>query len=123
MSLSAMDYIPNVTLLNPSAVYVWRSLLCFQQYIYGEVSCVSTSHSQASACSATFTRSVCVLRHSVVQPSRLLSPWDSPGKNTGVGCHFFLQGIFPTQGWNPHLLKPPPFAGGYFPASATLYSL
>ena len=27
-----------------------------------------------------------------------------PGKNTGVGCHFLLQGIFPTQGWNPHLL-------------------
>ena len=30
-------------------------------------------------------------------PTRLLCPWDSPGKNTGVGCHFFLQGIFPTQ--------------------------
>ena len=26
------------------------------------------------------------------------SPWDSPGKNTGVGCHALLQGIFPTQG-------------------------
>ena len=25
------------------------------------------------------------------QPSRLPSPWDSPGKNTGVGCHFLLQ--------------------------------
>ena len=25
------------------------------------------------------------------QPTRLLCPWDSPGKNTGVGCHFFLQ--------------------------------
>ena len=25
------------------------------------------------------------------QPTRLLSPWDSPGKNTGVGCHFRLQ--------------------------------
>ena len=29
---------------------------------------------------------------------------DSPGKNTGVGCHFLLQGIFPNQGWNPGLL-------------------
>ena len=28
--------------------------------------------------------------------SRLLCPWDSPGKNTGVGCHFLLQEIFPT---------------------------
>ena len=34
-------------------------------------------------------------------PTRLLCPWDSPGKNTGVGCHFLLQGIFPTQGSNP----------------------
>ena len=29
---------------------------------------------------------------------------DSPGKNTGVGCHVLLQGIFPTQGSNPSLL-------------------
>ena len=36
-------------------------------------------------------------------PTRLLRPWDSPGKNTGVGCHFLLQGIFPTQGSNPGL--------------------
>ena len=36
-------------------------------------------------------------------PARLLCPWDSPGKNTGVGCHFLLQGIFPTQGLNPGL--------------------
>ena len=36
--------------------------------------------------------------------TRLLCPWDSPGKNTGLGCHFLLQGIFPIQGWNPHLL-------------------
>ena len=35
---------------------------------------------------------------------RLLCPWDSPGKTTGVGCHVLLQGIFPTQGLNPHLL-------------------
>ena len=35
------------------------------------------------------------------QPTRLCCPWDSPGKNTGVVCHFLLQGIFPTQGSNP----------------------
>ena len=34
---------------------------------------------------------------------RLFSPWDFPGKNTGVGCHFLLQGIFLTQGLNPGL--------------------
>ena len=34
----------------------------------------------------------------------LLCPWDSPGENSGVGCHFLLQGIFPTQGANLHIL-------------------
>ena len=33
-----------------------------------------------------------------LQPIRLLSPWNSLGKNIGVGCHSLLQGIFPTQG-------------------------
>ena len=36
--------------------------------------------------------------------TRLLCPWDFLGKSTGVGCHFLLQGIFPTQGSNPGLL-------------------
>ena len=31
-------------------------------------------------------------------------PWDFSSTNTGVGCHFLLQGIFQTQGSNPHLL-------------------
>ena len=30
--------------------------------------------------------------------ARLLCPWDLPGKNTGDGCHFLLQGILLTQG-------------------------
>ena len=56
---------------------------------------------------------MCVLSRSVVydslqphglQPTRLLCPRNFPGKNTGVGCHAFLQGIFLTQGSNPHLL-------------------
>ena len=38
------------------------------------------------------------------QPTRLLSPWSSPGKNTGVGSHFLLQGISQIQGSNSHLL-------------------
>ena len=46
-------------------------------------------------------------RHSVVsdslrphglQPTRFLHPWNFLGKSTGVGCHFLLQGIFPTEG-------------------------
>ena len=39
-----------------------------------------------------------------LQPARLLCPWNSPGKNTGVGCHFLPQGIFQTQGLNAGLL-------------------
>ena len=37
-------------------------------------------------------------------PARLLCLWNFPGKNTGVGCHFLLQRIFPTQGLNSHHL-------------------
>ena len=44
------------------------------------------------------------LRPHGLQPARLLCPWDSPGKNSGVGCHFLLEGIFPTHGLNPGLL-------------------
>ena len=39
-----------------------------------------------------------------LQPARLLCSWNSPGKNTRVGCYFLLQGIFPTQGLNLGLL-------------------
>ena len=48
---------------------------------------------------------VCVLScGQQLLPARLLRPWNFPGKDTGVGCHFLLQGIFPTQGSNPGLL-------------------
>ena len=59
------------------------------------------------------TTYMCTSAHSVVSkswkayglwPARLLCPWDSPGKNTGVGCCALLQGIFPAQGSNPCLL-------------------
>ena len=39
-----------------------------------------------------------------LQPTRLLCPGTFPGKNTGVGCHSLLQGIFTTQGLNSCLL-------------------
>ena len=43
------------------------------------------------------------LRPHGLQLTRLLCPWNSPGKNTGVGCRSLLRGIFPTQGSNPGL--------------------
>ena len=65
-----------------------------------------------------------VLSHSVIshslwphglQPARLLCPRDSPGRNTGVGCHFLLQGIFPTQGTNLCLLSLPHWQASSLP--------
>ena len=44
------------------------------------------------------------LRSHGLKPTRLLCPWNSPGKNIGMGCHSLLQGILLTQGPNPGLL-------------------
>jgi len=44
------------------------------------------------------------LRPHGLLPIRLLCLWDYPGNNTGVGCHFLLQGIFPIQGSNSSLV-------------------
>ena len=59
------------------------------------------------------------LRQTLLQPhglwlAGLLCPWVFPGKNTGVGCHIFLQGIFPNQGSNLCLL--------YWQADSLLFS-
>ena len=42
-----------------------------------------------------------------LQAPRLLCPWDSPSKNTGVVCHVLLQEIFQTQGSNLHIIMFP----------------
>ena len=52
-------------------------------------------------CCAVFSH--CRVQLFVTPPGSSV-PGDSPGKNTGVGCHALLQGIFPTQGSNPGLL-------------------
>ena len=74
---------------------------------------------------------MCVLSRSVVsdslpphglQPTRLLCPWDSPGKNTAVGCHGLLQRIFLIQGSKLHLLRLLHWQADSLPLS-TVYSL
>ena len=50
-----------------------------------------------------------------IAPTRLLCPWNSPGKNTGVGCRFLLQGIFLTQGSNPRFLRLQPYQADSLP--------
>ena len=52
-----------------------------------------------------------------LQPTRLFCPWNSPGKNPGVGCYALLQGIALTQGSNPRLISAA-LAGGFFTTSA-----
>ena len=42
--------------------------------------------------------------HGLPWPTKLLCPWNSLGKNTGVSCHSLLHGIFPTQGLKPGIL-------------------
>ena len=44
----------------------------------------------------------------------ILCPWNFPGKNTRMGCHFLLQGIFPTQESNPLSLVSPVLTGRGF---------
>ena len=50
---------------------------------------------EISSAAAAAAKSLSVVSNSVQryrrQPTRLHHPWDSPGKNTGVGCHFLLQ--------------------------------
>ena len=60
----------------------------------------SNIHCASSVASVVFKP----VRPSGRQATRLLCPWDSPGKSTGVGCHALLQGIFLTQRLNPRLL-------------------
>ena len=58
----------------------------------------------ACCCYAVFQSCPTLLWPHRLKPARLLCPWDFPSKNMGVGCHFLLQEIFPTQGMNPSFL-------------------
>ena len=53
---------------------------------------------QGSAAAAKSLQSCPTLFGPIRQPTRLPRPWDSPGKNTGVGCHFLLQCVKVNQG-------------------------
>ena len=61
-------------------------------------------------CSKHYVHACCHLSHIQLfenlwtVTTRLLCSWDSPSKNTGMGCHALFQGIVSTQGLNPHLL-------------------
>ena len=106
-SLSLKTYLSGCFLFLPS---VFISLL-LQAYLFYFLLPGDTAFIP-NICSPIFSSSSSV-SHSVVSDSlqphereltRLLCSWDSAGRNTGVGCRFLLQGIFLTQGSNPHLL-------------------
>ena len=66
--------------------------------------CVSSHFLPVTSSNDSMTNLNIKVRSRGVQPTRLLCPWKSPGKNTGVGRHSLLQRIFPTQGLNSCLL-------------------
>ena len=57
-----------------------------------------------SVCACSVTLSSYSLQPHGLQPTRFLCLWSFPSKNSGASCHFLLQGTFPTQEWNLHLL-------------------
>ena len=54
-----------------------------------------------------------------MEPTRLLCPWDSPGKNTRVGCHFPSPGDLPNPGMEPMSLMSPALASRFFTTDTT----
>ena len=99
-------------------IQLW-SMLCGSpdvRYIFGEMDThifmAEFLHCSPETIRALMIGYVCILsRFSLsdsyqpdgLSPIRLLCPWDSPGKNNGVGFHALLQGISPTQWLNPAL--------------------
>ena len=63
-----------------------------------------TQHCKSIMCGHAYSVVSNSLRPHGLKPTRLLCPWNFPGKNTGVICHLLLQEIFPTQGSKPCLL-------------------
>ena len=92
------NYIPVLNLHTDNEFYK-----CLYLYV-----CAKSFHSCSTLCNTMTYR-----------PARLLCPCDSPDKNTGLGHHALLQGIFLTQGLNPRLLMSPALTGGCFTTSAT----
>ena len=82
-----------------------QKILCLKSHTAGRVLCVlgdSTSHRRDNT---ELLQSCLTFVTPWATARSLLCLWNSPGCHTGVGCHALLQGIFPTQGSNPRLLR------------------
>ena len=71
----------------------------------GTVMKIRPSHPLDTSADGMCAQSCLTLGRHGLLPSRLLCPWNFPGKNTRVSCHFLLQGIVPTLGSNLCLLR------------------
>ena len=96
-SIKRQDSLPAI---NREAASITEALFSIGSSQYRNIPGQST---KATCMCASSVMSDTVRPHRL-QPNRPLCPWDVPGKNTTVGCHVLLQGIFPTQGSNFHLL-------------------
>ena len=102
-SSSPILYLFNLLRLS-SLLFYWNGTCLGKHYGQIFVDIIQTpSHSVWEVICAKSLQSCLTLLPSGLQATRLLCPWGCPGKTTGVGCHDFLQGIFPTQGLNPSL--------------------
>ena len=99
---------------------LWESDMTERLHLHFSLSCIEEENGNPLQCSCLenprdrgawwaavygVTQSRTRLKRLSSSSSRLLCPWDFPGQNTGVGCYFLLQGIFPTQGSNLCLLR------------------
>ena len=84
-------------------VHPWHRLTC------NHITAISASILTGHPSGAMLFFSLSVMSNSSAtpkdcSPTWFLCPWDFPGKNTEIGCHFLLRGIFLTKGSNPRLL-------------------
>ena len=102
-----MDWITIMMLIITNMVILWLSWVCENCIFVVDENLLRWRRFLSLLCRVG-AQSLKVVSNSLqpheLWPVRLLCLWDFPGKNTGVGCHFLLQGIFLTQGWNLHLL-------------------
>ena len=92
-------------ILGPCNLFIYQMFILSSQQCVGSVFSSSREQYGLNYCCCCLVTSV--VSYSVraygLEPARLLCLWDSPGKNTGLGSHALLHGIFMTQGSNPGL--------------------
>ena len=96
--------------------YFWHVFLfpqanCFYSLLFRKIRVTLCMHAKSLQLCST-------LQLYGLQPTRLHCPWDSPGKDPGVGCHALLQGNLPDPGIKPVSLVSRTLAWGFFTTSA-----